>query len=230
LSNTKFKFTTMKNILFLLFVSISLIGCKDDAQIDPTLFNVELSIIENLENGVPVLEITSQTGIDALYGLEFGGGFIFHIDAIDGTLMVARDYPAAGNVAWGDHFDLVTGSAIGDGLENTQILESMNAEDNSLVANGLEFGSDDYVFKIALNLEHEGFDDWFIPASASMKAIFDNVHAKGMGNFNQTYIYWTSTKEGYYPYVMGFNLNSWGGEAFTGSCFDVSGIIVVRKF
>ena len=106
----------MKNILFLLFVSICFIGCEDDAQFDPTLFNAELSIIENLENGVPVLDITSQTGMDALYGLEFGGGFIFHIDAIDGTLMVARDYPTAGNVVWGDHFDLITGSAIGDGL------------------------------------------------------------------------------------------------------------------
>tara|TARA_B110000908_G_scaffold163977_1_gene211270 strand:- start:799 stop:1491 length:693 start_codon:yes stop_codon:yes gene_type:complete len=224
------KLAIMKNILFILLVSILLIGCKDDAQFDPTIFNSDLSIIENLENGVPVLDIASQTSIDAFYGLEFGGGFIFHVDEIDGTLMVARDYAIAGNVAWGDHFDLLTGSSIGDGLENTQIIVNMNAEDNSLVPNGLEFGSDDYVFKIALDLKHEGFDDWFIPSSDSMKAIFDNVHTNGMGNFNQTYIYWTSTKEGYNPYVMGFNLNSWGGEAFAGSCFNVNGILVVRKF
>jgi len=220
----------MKNILFLLLAVILFNGCEDEAQFDPTLFNTEISILENLENGVAVLDITAQTGIDALYGLEFGGGFIFHVDAIDGTIMVARDYPTAGNVAWGDHFDLLTSAAIGAGLENTQILVDMNAEDNSLVANGLEFGSDAYVFKIALDLQYEGFDDWFIPASDAMKAIFDNVHAKGMGNFNQTYIYWTSTKEGYNPYVMGFNLNSWGGEAFAGSCFNVNGVLVVRKF
>ena len=224
----------MKN-LFLLFLSISLISCNvglsiDDEQFDPTIFNSEVSIIENLENGVNVLDIVSQTGIDALYGLEYGGGFIFHVDQIDGTLLVARDYPVAGIVAWGDHFDLITSSSIGDGLENTQIMVNRNAEDNSMVTNGLEFGSDNYVFKIALDLVHEGFDDWFIPTSDSMQAIFDNVYTKGMGNFNQTYIYWSSTKEGYYPYVMGFNLNSWGGETFTGSCFDVNGVLIVRKF
>ena len=66
--------------------------------------------------------------------------------------MVAKDYSEIGGVAWGDHFDLDTGSAIGDGLENTQLIVDGNASDNSQVFGGFEFGSDNYAFKIALDL------------------------------------------------------------------------------
>ena len=47
-------------------------------------------------------------GIDSLYGLEYGGGFIFHINQIDGTTLVASDYSEFGIIAWGDIFDLDT--------------------------------------------------------------------------------------------------------------------------
>ena len=49
------------------------------------------------------------------------------------------------------------------------------------------------------------------------------------GNFNETLIYWSSTKIEYSPYVMGFNFDSWGGEAFLGSCASPNGILIARK-
>ena len=62
-----------------------------------------------------------------------------------------------------------------------------------------------------------------------MKAIYDNVHSLGFGDFDEYLIYWSSTKVGYFPYVMGFNFDSWGGQPFPGSCLEVNGLLIVRK-
>lgn len=233
----------MKKLLFIL-LAVSIFNCSDDdndifmpqdeqelvEEIDITQYNSELSIIENLDNGVAVLDITGAVGIEALYGLEYGGGFIYHVDETDGSMMVATDYSALGVTSWGDHFDLTNGALIGDGLENTEQIVAGNLNDNSTVPNGFEFGSDAYVFKMVTDLNYMDHDDWFVPSSASMKAIFDNVHSQGLGNFDEDLFYWTSTKEGYNPYVMSFNANFFGGNPFLGSCFNTNGVLIVRRF
>ena len=223
----------MKNIFLSMLVLAIITSCSKDQvkdQVDLTVFNPELTIVENLNNDVSILDLIEAVGLEALYGLEFGGGFIFNVNSTSGELMVARDYSIIGGVAWGDHFDLNTGSAIGDGLESTQLIVDRNADDNSLVFGGFEFGSDNYAFKIALDLELDGFDDWFIPSSGSLEAIYNNVHMYGVGDFDESLIYWSSTNEGYFPYVMFFNFESWGGQAFAGSCIDANGLVIARKF
>ena len=222
----------MKRLLFIL-LALTIFNCSNDddtvESIDPTIFNSELSVMENLENGVAVLEITEQLGVQALYGIEYGGGFIFHVDETDGTLLVVTDYSSIGTTSWGDHFDLTNGALIGDGLENTQQIVEGNLNDNSSVPNGLEFGSDDYAFKIVADLEYQTYNDWFIPSSGSMRAIFENLHSQGLGDIDENLFYWTSTKDGYSPFVMSFNV-SFGGEAFLGSCFSANSALIVRKF
>ena len=152
---------------------------------------------------------------------------IFDVNNEDGSMIVATDYSQIGSVAWGDVFSLDTNTEIGSGDVNTQMIVDGNQNDNS--ADGFEFGSDDYAFKIVNDLEYNDNNDWFIPSRDSMKAIFDNVHSQGFGNFNESLIYWSSTKIEYSPYVMGFNFNSWGGEAFLGSCASPNGILIARK-
>ena len=221
----------MKKLLFIL-LALAMVNCtKDDNDdIDLTTYNSDLTITENLDNGVPVLDITTQIGVEAFYGLEYGGGYIFYVDETDGTIMVATDYSSIGPTSWGDHFDLTNSTSIGGGLENTQQIVDGNLADNSTVPNGFEFGSDDYAFKIAYDLEFNSHDDWFIPSSGSMKAIFDNVHSRGMGNFDENVFYWSSSKVGYNPYVMSFNASFFGGETFLGSCFNTNSVLLVRKF
>ena len=204
-------------------------NCSEDDTLDLTVFNLELSVLENLENGVPVLDISNELGVESLYGVAYGGGFIFNVDQTDGSLMVAADYSDLGPSAWGDHFDLTNGILIGNGLENTQQIVDGNLNDNSSVPNGLEFGSDDYVFKIVIDLEYRNYDDWFVPSSDSMRAIFDNVHSQGLGDFDETLFYWTSTKDGYQSFVMSFS-STFSGEPFLGSCFNSNGVLIVRKF
>lgn len=227
----------MKKLLFI-FMAAAIFSCSNDDDvtnlpevidpIDVTIFNPELSIIENLDNEVDVLDIVEALGVQTLYGIEYGGGFVFHVDETDGTLYVVKDYSSIGLTSWGDHFDLTTGALIGDGLESTQRIVEGNLNDNSSVPNGLEFGSDDYAFKIVSDLEFQNYDDWFIPSSGSMEAIFENLHAQGLGEIDENLFYWTSTKDGYSPYVMSFSM-SFGGEAFLGSCFNANSALIVRK-
>ena len=217
----------MKKLIYLITLLIAFVSCTDDK--DPTIYNADLDILENLNNGVAPADIVANVGSEALYGLDYGGGYIFHFDENDGGLIVATDYSQIGNKRWGDIFDLDTSDQIGSGRENTQLIVQGNLNDNGPANGGIEeFGSDDYTFKIVSDLEFNGFNDWFIPSSGSMEAIYTNVHSIGMGNFDEALTYWSSTKEGYFPYVMSFDIN-FGGQTFNGLCSQVNGLLIARK-
>ena len=220
----------MKHIKLILFFSFLVLTCSKDESVDLILhnaYNAEITVEQNLNNGVDILDILEVNDISSLYGIEYNGGFIFDVNIEDGSMIVATDYSQIGSLAWGDVFSLDTSAEIGTGDANTQMIVDGNQNDNS--SDGFEFGSDDYAFKIVSDLEYNNNNDWFIPSRDSMKAIFDNVHSLGFGNFNESLIYWSSTKVGYSPYVMGFNFDSWGGEAFLGSCASPNGILIARK-
>ncbi|MDC1108429.1 hypothetical protein OAS56_00175 [Flavobacteriaceae bacterium] len=220
----------MKHIKLFLFFSFLVLTCSKDESIDlipQNAYNAEITVEQNLNNGVDILDILEANDVNSLYGIEYNGGFIFNVNIEDGSMIVATDYSQIGSVAWGDVFSLDTSAEIGTGDANTQMIVDGNQNDNS--SDGFEFGSDDYAFKIVSDLEYNNNNDWFIPSRDSMKAIFDNVHSLGFGNFNESLIYWSSTKVGYSPYVMGFNFDSWGGEAFLGSCASPNGILIARK-
>ena len=57
----------MKNV-YLIALALLLFNCSndDDNSIDPTQYNAELSTLQNLENGVAVLDITAEVGVEAL--------------------------------------------------------------------------------------------------------------------------------------------------------------------
>ena len=219
----------MKKVFPFILV-ISLMSCNDDnSYTDLTVYNPALGILDNLNNGVSNSDVVSNVDLEALFGLEYGGGFIFHYNQSDGSLLVATDYSQIGNKRWGDIFDLDTSSEIDSGMQNTELIVQGNLNDNSPANGGLEeFGSDDYVFKIVSDLQYRSFNDWFIPSSGSMEAIYSNVHSAGLGNFDETLTYWSSTKEGYFPHVMSFD-HTFGGQSFNGLCTDVNGILIARK-
>ena len=220
----------MKHTKLILFFSFLALTCSKDESVDlipQNVYNPEITVEQNLNNGVDILAILEANNVNSLYGIEYNGGFIFDVNIEDGSMIVATDYSQIGSVAWGDVFSLDTSAEIGTGDANTQMIVDGNQNDNS--TDGFEFGSDDYAFKIVSDLEYNDNNDWFIPSRDSMKAIFDNVHSLGFGNFNESLIYWSSTKVGYSPYVMGFNFDSWGGEAFLGSCASPNGILIARK-
>jgi len=217
----------MNQKIFLTLLISFLISCDNEPVLNLLEYNSDITVQQNLVNGVPVLEILNYNDISSLYGIEYGGGYIFHVNEASGNMIVATDYSEIGDVAWGDVFELDTSHSIGDGDINTTLIIEGNQNDNS--SNGTEFGNDNYAFKIVDDLDFNGFNDWFIPSSNSMVEIYSNIHSIGSGNFDESLIYWSSTKEGYFPYVMAFNFESWGGLPFPGSCLDVNGILIARK-
>lgn len=220
---------SIRNFLFMTGFSLFFLFCDEESQqIIITDYNNELSISENLNNGVLIEEIIENTSVAALYGLEYGGGYIFHVDQNDFSLLVATDFSEMGNVPWGDVFSLDTSAEIGSGQENTDLIIQGNLNDNSI--NGIEHGNDNYAFKIVDDLVYNNHNDWFIPSSGSMSVIYDNVHSNGFGNFDEDLVYWSSTKQGYFPYVMSFDLSlGWGGQSFLGACTQVNGLLIARK-
>lgn len=218
-----------KKFIYLSICSFIFISCSNEnSETDLTQYNNQLTIIENLNNDVPIEEIISNTSVDALYGIEYAGGYIFHVNENDFSLLVANDFSEIGNVAWGDVFSLDTSAEIGSGRENTDLIIHGNLNDNSV--DGVEHGNDDYAFKIVDDLIYNNYGDWFIPSSGSMSAIYENVHSNGKGNFDESLVYWSSTKQGYFPYVMSFDLSlGWGGESFLGACTQVNGLLIARK-
>ena len=178
---------SIRNLLFMTGFSLFFLFCDEESQqIIITDYNNELSISENLNNGVLIEEIIENTSVAALYGLEYGGGYIFHVDQNDFSLLVATDFSEMGNVPWGDVFSLDTSAEIGSGQENTDLIIQGNLNDNSI--NGIEHGNDNYAFKIVDDLVYNNHNDWFIPSSGSMGAIYQNVHSQGMGDFDETLI------------------------------------------
>ena len=220
---------SIRNFLFMTGFSLFFLFCDEESQqIIITDYNNELSISENLNNGVSIEEIIENTSVAALYGLEYGGGYIFYVDQNDFSLLVATDFSEMGNVPWGDVFSLDTSAEIGSGRENTDLIIQGNLNDNSI--NGTEHGNDNYAFKIVDDLVYNNHNDWFIPSSGSMSVIYDNVHSNGFGNFDEDLVYWSSTKQGYFPYVMSFDLSlGWGGQSFLGACTQVNGLLIARK-
>ena len=137
---------------------------------------------------------------------------------MDGSLIVATDYSQIGSVAWGDVFSLDTNTEIGSGGVdiNDGYVEKWDSD-------GV------FIWRIGPNegLDYNNNKD-YLPSKDSMQAIYDNVHAIGMGDFNENLTYWTSTKVGYAPFVMNFNI-SWGGIALPGLCTNANGIMIVRE-
>ena len=182
----------MRHTKLVLFFSLIALNCSKDESVDlipQNAYNIELTVEQNLNNGVDILHILEVNDMSSLYGIEYNGGFIFDVNNEDGSMIVATDYSQIGSVAWGDVFSLDTSAEIGTGDANTQMIVDGNQNDNS--TDGFEFGSNDYAFKIVSDLEYNDNNDWFIPSRDSMKAIFDNVHSLGFGNFNESLIYWS---------------------------------------
>ncbi|MDB4180526.1 hypothetical protein N9754_04875, partial [Flavobacteriaceae bacterium] len=73
----------MKNTLLILLFSLITLTCSKNESVDLiplNSYNPEISVEQNLNNGVAVLEILEVNDVNAFYGIEFDGGFIFNVN------------------------------------------------------------------------------------------------------------------------------------------------------
>jgi len=180
-------------------------------------YHPERSILENLDHGVPILELLSHHEETEFYGLEYQGGYIFHIDASTGLGMVVHPLPSPSPIHWQDYEDVAIsfalGTAIGTGKSNTQ----------NIVA-GL--GDYEHAAQQAHGASINGYDDWFLPSFDELHAIYERLHRSSLVTFPAE-SYWSSSDDNTYAWVIYF----YNGNQYTPSKFHPHHYVLpVREF
>ena len=89
---------------------------------------------------------------------------------------------------WGMRGRDVTGTdrVIGSGRRNTQlIVERLN-----------QSGEANRAAQVCLNMDINGYKDWFLPSRDELDLLYQNLHRKRLGGFNSSGVYWSSTQSG----------------------------------
>ena len=118
---------------------------------------------------------------------------------------VEKEFQASWKVRSGSVLDMIreTQSSIGSGKQNTQLivekLKQSGGEWNSAAIKTIE-------------LEINGFSDWFLPSSGELDLMYGNLKRRDIGDFSDG-VYWSSTE-----YIQGPDLG-WGviAQNFTNS-------------
>ena len=142
---------------------------------------------------VSVLLVLVLTGCD-FFGFGYqvgdigpGGGIIFYVDSSNNfagwTYLEAAPKETEFTAQWGLSGIRVEPSArdgIGEGFRNTPRIVS------SLGSHGT------YAASLANRLTHNGFDDWYLPSYDELDLMYINLHTRGLGDFDNTN-YWSSS-------------------------------------
>ncbi|MEY5041216.1 MAG: hypothetical protein RLZZ414_758 [Bacteroidota bacterium] len=148
----------------------------------PTTNNINIQ--EKLLNGVTPFEIykINPNFLDSLYGKTYQGGIIAYLDTISGKGLIAAQNDYSDPIRWGCSGTLISGAngeIIGTGKQNTiDILASCPLRNIAA--------------KVCSDLILNNYNDWFLPSINELKALKDNLHNKGFGNFKNSH-YWSSS-------------------------------------
>ncbi len=82
---------------------------------------------------------------------------------------------------------------IGAGKDNTTALVKSDVEDNMYLAYGGE-QKGIYAALACSRYSNNGFDDWFLPSSHEIGLMYTNLYMKGLGSFDDSSKYWSSTE------------------------------------
>lgn len=164
----------------------------------PTINNV--SIQEKLTKGVTPFEIykINPNFLDSLYGKTYQGGIIAYLDTISGKGLIAAPNDYSDPIRWGCSGTIISGAKgeiIGAGEQNTiDILASCLLRDIAAT--------------VCSDLILNNYNDWFLPSINELKALKDNLHNNGFGNFKNTN-YWSSSLNNNnamgYPWNLSFS-------------------------
>jgi len=184
-------------------------SCNCPAGFAGDFCEITLSIQERLLTESPLDILNSGVSIDSLYGKTYVGGFIFYLNTMDGTGMVAATEDQSENAEWGcigvDIPNLVNvallaappwvdltaaGANIGEGESNTNAILAACNETN-----------------IAAKLCRDLGDEWFLPSIGELNLMYENLFLKGHGNIGNDF-FWSSSENA--------DLNSWLQAFFNG--------------
>ena len=141
-----------------------------------------------LKNGVPMIDSCILRDTDTSNEPEFRFGF--YRKSPDG-----KDLYVNGSEEY--NMDNCTGTAIGTGKRNTELL--VKAMGESAYESSSDSFSDKnkktsaYAAKLCFDLVYNGFNDWFLPSRDELNLMYENLHKAGLGGFSNN-IYWSSSE------------------------------------
>lgn len=142
-------------------------------------------IVVLLENHTPDELVRGGVPIDSLYGKLYEGGFIFYLNTIDGTgLVAATEDQVTNQVEWGCQgieIEGADGKMIGDGKTNTI----------DIVAGCM---TDGIAARLCDELILNEKADWFLPSKEELNLMHTNLWKRSHGGFAFSF-YWSSTEE-----------------------------------
>lgn len=108
-----------------------------------------------------------------------------------------------GNFVYGSRPQEACGilTGVGCGMYNTEMIVSM-------------FGEEAVAAKECLDYSLNGYDDWFLPSKEELDLLYTNLHRVGIGSFDNTVAYWSSSYNNLFSYeydilFKSFDTGSW---------------------
>jgi len=150
---------------------------------------------------VAVNDEGAATGRDFTFKSEYvigdylSGGYIFYVDETGDHGLVCAPSDQSGDAIWGSCTPPgAAGRTIGSGNQNT----------SDIVRGCPEKGT---AAGICLDLELNGFNDWFLPSVDELMLMHDNLDSKGKGGFEDSF-YWSSTQDKHGAWTVNFYYGS----------------------
>ena len=140
-------------------------------------------------------KINYQIECDKLkIGSSYQGGIVFYMDKSGkhGLICAKKDLSEA---CWGGKSNIHTKKELGSGKDNSQIILT----EASTVMGGF-FGLNRKPLltaaRLCLELNLNGYDDWYLPSIEELKLMYKNLHLNKKGGFKNS-PYWSSTSTCY---------------------------------
>ena len=127
-------------------------------------------------------------------GSFYQGGYVFYLDESGKHGFVCSDKDL-GNAIWGNEIEIATNKELGTGKENSQAI----LNEASTVMGGF-FGLTRKPLltaaRLCLELDSNGYIDWFLPSLEELRLIYVNLHVPVLVSFKGGE-YWTSSSKSY---------------------------------
>jgi hypothetical protein len=130
---------------------------------------------------------TFTTSSTLALGVTYQGGIIFYLDSTNLHGMICAPSDQSGSLLWlvcgGTAISGANGTAVGTGAQNTEdILNSCNEPSSAAYS--------------CSHLTIDGKSGWFLPSKGELSLIYSNLKVNGLGNFNSSNTYWSSSQDG----------------------------------
>jgi len=143
-------------------------------------------------------------------GSSYQGGIVFYIDKSGkhGLICPKKDLSEA---CWGSKSNIHTKKELGSGKDNSQIM----LNEASTVMGGF-FGLNRKPLltaaRLCLELNLNGYNDWYLPSKEELKLMYKNLHLNKKGGFKNS-PYWSSTST-CYLFNKADNINFFNGDTY----------------